>query len=79
MNVDFKISNRHFNILANKRIKVFEIQGTYIIENNNSISGYTGYTGYTDNNSDIILLTAQSFGNSTPSVVSSLSWQEIHH
>jgi len=47
MNSDFKISNRHFNILANKRIKVYEMQGTYIIENNNSITGYTGYTGYT--------------------------------
>ena len=32
-----------------------------------------------NNNSDIIMITTQSFGSSTPSVVASLSWQEIHH
>jgi hypothetical protein len=46
MNVDFKISNRHFSILSNKRIKVYEIQGTYIIENNNSIIAPTGPNDY---------------------------------
>ena len=32
-----------------------------------------------NNNSDIIIVTAQSFGSSTLSVVASLSWQEVHH
>jgi hypothetical protein len=32
-----------------------------------------------NNNSDIVMITTQSFGNTTPSVVSSISWQEIHH
>lgn len=32
-----------------------------------------------DNNSDIIMITAQAFGSATPNVVASISWQEVHH
>jgi hypothetical protein len=32
-----------------------------------------------DNNSDIIMITAQAFGSATPNVVAAICWQEIHH
>jgi len=52
-----------------------------ILSNNLSdvFSNIFQITSDINDNSDIIMITTQAFGSSTPSVVASICWQEIHH